>query len=360
MKSIASIILIFASLTACTAASTPPPTSTTILTYTISSPGDTLLPSQSAINTIIPIPTSEPTQTTEPTSKPTEEVAQWETVYDENNNPVEVVESSSGERFEVLVDSFVKDDKLMVIDEETGEWNEVAKIYTMEELMEQVPTEQEMIDFLNSDEIVRSKKSNGSTIPLGVGPQKSFSTDLGYREIDAVVMESPKLALFDIGDEFILSEFLPIVTTAGKDNLSNPEFLYLWLGAERVSWTAFSPNSTNVISEKSGTHHLYIPKIEEFSEVLIRGRQLNTRIDTWVSPDFREFQLTEYPNPAVKTYFKFSGDNIDSNKLLLEKLVSGYSVPNGSIIGLTGELVLTETTISDKKLSVATPPPPSQ
>jgi hypothetical protein len=74
MKAIPWFLLIFATLTACTAAGTPPSTSRTKLTSTISSAVKTLIPSPTAINTITPIPTSEPTPTKEPTLTPTEEV----------------------------------------------------------------------------------------------------------------------------------------------------------------------------------------------------------------------------------------------------------------------------------------------
>lgn len=340
----------------------------TVYSTQISTPdssSDTQIPAESVGTSSQTLPTStftpSPTKTTIPTPTntieptPTEEIPEWVTVYDDDGIPIEVVQSSTGERFEVVLDSFVYEDKLMVIDEETGEWDEVAEIFTMQELMEQVPTKQEMIDFLKSDEIVRARNNNG-TIPLGVGPEKSYPTYY-YREVDSVIMGPPKLAWFDIGDKTTLSEFLPIVTTAGKDNLSNPVFLYIWLGAERISWVGFVPNALDIVHEYySGSHYSYYTTIEALSKVFVRGRQLHCLMATWSDPSSNE-EYRNHWSESVRLRISYVDEYIGQDKTILVKLASSSSVPGGSIVGLVGDYVLTKTTISDKGLTKVTPPP---
>jgi hypothetical protein len=236
------------------------------------------------------------------------------------------------------------DNQLMVLNQETQSWEPVAKIHTMEELLAQVPSEQEMMDFLKSDEIIRATR-NYKEAPLGVGPQIN-NERFGNMEsqLDTIIWRSPQLVWLDlVNGEKIIAQVLPVVGTAGTNNLSRPVFLYLIIGKERESVAGFSINGT-----RGGSN--YVVEVEKFSKVFLRGHQISNRVvyGFWDHEKEDEFRESNYPQGILHELIldTFGTETAKA----LNRLRNGQSVDDGTFIGFNLTFI-PGTTISDKGLT---------
>lgn len=282
---------------------------------------------------------------------------EWTTIMNEEDVPVEVIDSLSGETIKVRKGAFEWQDSFIIWDEQEKDWMEPEPIYTMGELVSQAPTKEEMVEFLKSDEVVRATHhSSGNDIPLGVGNKYEFPNffSLMVRDLEVIIWDSPKLAYVNIPDESepLLVELLPAVITGGSDNLDNPSYVLISLGKERFAPITFAPQPTEKRNDPptgSGTHYLYELRFEDMQEPFIPGRQMGLRVmcgfnDNAQEQEYRDFTSGEGGLAIIRrNILKFHDSYGPSMEASLADLMGGGSVESGSWIGNISNIILTAT-----------------